>query len=53
MKKWSEITNEVERRLKYLFEKLQIERSLLSTAVTLEETMNEIIENTANIETKV
>jgi len=53
VKKWSEITNEVERRLKYLFEKLQIERSLLSTAVTLEETMNEIIENTANIETKV
>jgi hypothetical protein len=30
VKKWSEITNEVERRLKYLFEKLKIERETLS-----------------------
>lgn len=30
VKKWSEITNEVERRLKYLLEKLKIERSTLS-----------------------
>jgi hypothetical protein len=30
VKKWSEITNEVERRLKYLLEKLKIERESLS-----------------------
>lgn len=30
VKKWSEITNEVERRLKYLFEKHKIERESLS-----------------------
>lgn len=40
VKKWSEITNEVERRLKYLLEKLKIERSTLSKANSL----NDIIE---------
>ena len=35
VKKWSEITNEVERRLKYLLEKLKIERSVLSKEKSL------------------
>jgi len=37
VKKWSEITNEIERRLKYLLEKLKIERSTLSQQSTLQE----------------
>lgn len=37
VKKWSEVTNEVERRLKYLLEKLKIERSTLSNKNTLKE----------------
>lgn len=37
VKKWSEITNEVERRLKYLLEKLKIERSLLSNDNSLQD----------------
>lgn len=36
VKKWSEITNEVERRLKYLLEKLKIERSSLSKENSLQ-----------------
>jgi hypothetical protein len=35
IKKWSEITNEVERRLKYLLEKLKIERKVLSKEKSL------------------
>lgn len=35
VKKWSEITNEVERRLKYLLEKLKIERKVLSKEKSL------------------
>lgn len=37
--------NEVERRLKYLLEKLKIERAKLSNASTLEEVMNEAANN--------
>ncbi len=37
VKKWSEITNEVERRLKYLLEKLKIERSALSKEKSLKD----------------
>ena len=37
VKKWSEITNEVERRLKYLLEKLKIERSTLSKEYSLKD----------------
>lgn len=40
VKKWSEITNEVERRLKYLLEKLKIERNTLSK----ENSLKDIIE---------
>lgn len=40
VKKWSEITNEVERRLKYLLEKLKIERKKLS----VENSLNDILE---------
>jgi len=36
VKKWSEIINEVERRLKYLLDKLKIEREKLSSAKTLD-----------------
>ena len=46
VKKWSEITNEVERRLKYLLEKLKIERGSLSH----QNTLNEIIELAPTIE---
>ncbi len=43
VKKWSEITNEVERRLKYLLDKLKIERMKLSSPdTTLAEVMDEI-----------
>jgi hypothetical protein len=37
VKKWSEITNEVERRLKYLLEKLKIERKTLSKENSLQD----------------
>ena len=37
VKKWSEITNEVERRLKYLLEKLKIERKILSKDNSLQD----------------
>lgn len=43
VKKWSEIINEVERRLKYLLDKLKIERKKLSSPDnTLAEVMDEI-----------
>lgn len=47
IKKWSEITNEVERRLKYLLEKLKTERAKLSNANTLNDVMEEVISNSA------
>lgn len=48
VKKWSEIINEVERRLKYLLDKLHIERSKLSTKSTLDTIMEKsLINNTA------
>ena len=46
IKKWSEITNEVERRLKYLLEKLKIERNTLSQNITLKEIIE--LESTNN-----
>lgn len=49
VKKWSEITNEVERRLKYLLDKLKIERAKLSNANTLEEVMDEVANNSATM----
>lgn len=36
VKKWSEITNEIERRLKYLLEKLKVERGTLSKQNSLD-----------------
>ncbi|MBN2880441.1 ATP-binding protein, partial [Candidatus Woesearchaeota archaeon] len=47
VKKWSEITNEVERRLKYLLDKLQIERKKLSHKTTIMEIIeaNPTVEN--------
>ena len=39
VKKWSEIVNDVERRLKYLLDKLKIERKKLSSSNTLDEIM--------------
>lgn len=47
VKKWSEITNEVDRRLKYLLDKLKIERAKLSNSNTLDEVMDEIVTNSA------
>lgn len=47
VKKWSEIVNEVDRRLKYLLDKLQIERSKLSLTNNLDEVMDEIVNNSA------
>jgi hypothetical protein len=47
VKKWSEVINELERRLKYLFEKLKIERAKLSNANTLDRVMVEMANNSA------
>ncbi len=47
VKKWSEITNEVERRLKYLLDKLKVERAKLSGSNTLDDVMQEIVSNSA------
>lgn len=47
VKKWSEITNEVERRLKYLLDKLKIERTQLASKETLGEIITEIGNNSA------
>ncbi|MNY14361.1 hypothetical protein D3C86_1475350 [compost metagenome] len=47
VKKWSEIINEVERRLKYLFDKLQLERNSLSTQDTIESIMESVSINSA------
>ena len=47
VKKWSQIINDVELRLKYLLEKLQIERTKLSEATNLNEIMNEVSNNSA------
>lgn len=49
VKKWSEITNEVERRLKYLLDKLKVERAKLSSNNTLNDVMQEIVSNSAVI----
>jgi hypothetical protein len=49
VKKWSEIINEVERRLKYLLDKLKIERSKLSDKKTLSGIMNEISNHSATV----
>lgn len=49
VKKWSEIINEVDRRLKYLLEKLKIERAKLSNATTLEGVMDEVTNNLATM----
>ena len=47
VKKWSEIINEVELRLKYLLDKLKIERTSLSKSNSLNEIMEEVSNNTA------
>lgn len=47
VKKWSEITNEVERKLKYLLDKLKIERARLSNATSLHDVMEETVSNSA------
>lgn len=47
VKKWSEIINEVERRHKYLMDKLQIERLKLSQQNTLEAIMETAINSAA------
>ena len=47
VKKWSQIINDVELRLKYLLEKLRLERSKLSEATTLDDIMDEVSNNTA------
>ncbi len=47
VKKWSEIINELERRLNYLLEKLKIERAKLSDTSTLDDIMNEVKNNSA------
>ena len=49
VKKWSQIVNDVELRLKYLLEKLKIERSKLSDATTLDEIMDEVSNNNTAI----
>lgn len=46
VKKWSQIVNDVDLRLKFLLEKLKVERTKLSKAVAIDEVMTEISENT-------
>ena len=48
VKKWSEIINEVERRLKYLLDKLHIERSKLAIQNTLDSVMESTIINSSD-----
>lgn len=47
VKKWSQIVNDVEMRLKFLLEKLKVERVKLANATTIEEVMTEISNNSA------
>lgn len=47
VKKWSQIINDIERRHKYLLEKLKTERQELSKAQTLEDVMTEMSNNSA------
>ena len=47
IKKWSEIINDVEMRMKFLLERLKVERAKLSKATTLGEVMNEVLDNSA------
>lgn len=47
VKKWSQLVNDVEMRLKFLFEKLRLERDNLSKAVSLDEVMTEVSDNSA------
>lgn len=47
IKKWSEIINDVEMRMKFLLERLKVERGKLSKATTLGEVMNEVLDNSA------
>lgn len=50
VKKWSQIINDIERRHKYLLEKLKTERQELSKAQTLEEVMTEVSNNSAIVQ---
>lgn len=47
VKKWSEIINELERRLQYLLEKLKYERNKLSTTNNLDDILDEVRNNSA------
>ena len=53
VKKWSQIVNDVELRLKYLLEKLNIERTKLSKANVLDEVMDEVSNNSAIMKTNI
>lgn len=50
VKKWSQIINDIERRHKYLLERLKTERQELSKAQTLEEVMTEMSNNSAIVQ---
>jgi hypothetical protein len=50
VKKWSQIINDIERRHKYLLEKLKTERQELSKAQTLEDVMTEMANNSAIVQ---
>ncbi|MCH5178081.1 MAG: ATP-binding protein [Prevotellaceae bacterium] len=53
VKKWSQIVNDVELRLQYLLEKLNIERTKLSKANVLDEVMDEVTNNSAIMKTNI
>lgn len=53
VKKWSQIINDIERRHKYLLEKLKIERQNLSQAQTLDEVMTEMSDNSAVVQNQL
>ena len=48
VRRWSDVINEVERRLKYLLDKLKIERSSLITANTPVEVLNKVSNSASN-----
>lgn len=48
VRKWSDIINSAEKRIRFLLEKLQIERSQLSPSTTLPDAMNMVL-NTENL----
>ena len=50
VKKWSEIINDVEKRLNFIQEKLQLKRDQLSSAQNIDDVMTEMQNSSAKME---